>query len=141
MNCSTIHIQQRSNNDCALAAIAMAAGKERWSDLWTQDDLDAVIKSKGVSDLGPYLERAGIDSSKYKQVYTYNFPTEELARLLWGRRALVSIASLNTESSNHLVYWDGTQVWDPQKGVAGKQHLVYLRSASIQRVTLLLGNV
>lgn len=138
MNSSTIHIQQRSDNDCALASIAMAIGKERWTDLWTHEDLEVVKASKGVSDLEPWLNRAGlVRNVSYRTVYVHGSDSEKVASLLWGRRALVSIASINSELGNHLIYWDGNQVWDPQRGISGKQHVVFLKATSIQVVTLL----
>lgn len=129
-------IQQRSDNDCALAAIAMALGYTTWSSCWTDEDLQTVIDSKGVSDLGAWLEKKGLSRGRhFTEAYTHG--ARETASLLWGRRALVSVNSLNHSQGSHLIYYDGERVWDPQEGVEGKQHFKYLSTAVINRVVLL----
>jgi hypothetical protein len=116
---ATTLVQQRSENDCVLAAIAMAAGKQKWEDAWTDDDLKAVIESKGVANLDTWLKRMGYEEYKdYREVYC---SYERLVKVfLWQRRALLSVDSLNNEHGSHMVYWDGTRVWDPQEGREGK---------------------
>lgn len=34
-------------------------------------------------------------------------------RMIWGRRALVSVPSLNNEGGYHMIFWDGSNVLDP----------------------------
>jgi hypothetical protein len=130
----TVHVKQKTDNDCALASIAMSVNC-LWEDLWTQDDLTQ-IEGKGISDLDPWLLRAGYIRSEYKYVYTHGSLSIEGHELLWARRALVSIRSLNGPS-NHLIYWDGKRVWDPQEGVEGKLYVKHLHSAVLSRVVLL----
>jgi hypothetical protein len=130
----TTHIQQRSNYDCGLAAIAMAVGKDSWNALWTEDDLES-LKGKGMADSDFYLDKAGI--KEYKSVYTFGRDSDQISSLLWKRRALLSIKSLNVENSNHMVYWDGSKVHDPQQGRGGQIALKILASAVIDRVILL----
>jgi len=37
----------------------------------------------------------------------------ELRSLLWGRRAIIQVPSLNLEGEMHVVYWDGSALFDP----------------------------
>ena len=91
----TTLIRQRSGNDCVLAAIAMAAGKSRWEDLWTEADLQSVIESKGVSNVEHWLERAGYELNKdYVVIYCHN-ESSIAKRFLWKRKALLTVDSLN----------------------------------------------
>jgi hypothetical protein len=110
----TTLIQQQSPNDCVLAAIAMAKGAEKWSDVWTPEDLQKVIDSKGIGDLKPWLEKAGITS--YIEVYVRSESCNIVKRMLWKRRALLSVDSLNNSGGSHMVFWDGEKLWDPHEG-------------------------
>jgi hypothetical protein len=108
----TTLIQQKSQNDCVLAAIAMAAGASAWEDLWTEEDLQKVITSKGIANMDPWLKRAGI--TEWMECYVRDDRTAH--RLLWQRRALLSVNSLNNPGGTHMVYWDGEKLWDPHEG-------------------------
>lgn len=131
----TTLIQQRSPNDCVLAAIAMAAGCATWSDVWTDDDLQKVIESKGIANEAPWLERAGFSKTDWRQVHVYG--DQRLAHcLLWGRRALICCSSLNNDGGSHMVYWDGERIWDPHEG-HWDQNWQYFRHLS----TLLISEV
>lgn len=111
----TVLINQKTGYDCVLAAIAMAAGKTAWEDLWTADDLDEV-NGKGVSDIEPWMKRAGFTRlTHYKTVYLHACDQEQTKDLLWRRKALLSIDSLNNEHGSHMVYWDGERIWDPHE--------------------------
>lgn len=131
----TTLIQQKSDNDCVLASIAMLAGKERWEDLWTPGDLESVIKSRGVSEHGEWLARAGYkEYTDYKEIYCSHIATNYLYAFLWRRRALLSVHSLNNENGSHMVFWDGVKLYDPQDGVEGKLAFRWLTSCVITRV-------
>lgn len=110
----TIRIVQKSGNDCVLAALAMAAGKKSWEEAWTEVDLQEVIKSKGVGDIDPWMQRLGYEHRKdYITVYVHGDSMEMVQRFLWKRRALLSVHSLNIKGGNHMVYWDGDIIHDP----------------------------
>ena len=136
----TTLIQQKTDNDCVLAAIAMAKGCEKWEDLWDEKrDLEPII-GKGIHDIESYLKRVGlVEDVDFKTVYTYGERPERTYELLWRRRALVSVNSLNgdKQGGKHLMYWDGTRVWDPNEGRPDRLHVKYLRSAVIGTVILL----
>jgi hypothetical protein len=108
----TVTIKQRTNSDCVLACIAMAAGKP-FDELWTQADLDEVVKSKGISDYGPWLKRAGFVDGEHWHVHLYDGGRREYLAMLRGRRAIISVPSLNIDQGSHAVYWDGNELHDP----------------------------
>ena len=138
----TTLIRQRSGSDCVLASIAMASGSIFWQDIFTEEDLADVIKSQGVStgseDFTKYMKKAGFKEADYKRLpWLENVPHDKLCSLLWGRRALLSINSLNNPGGSHMIYWDGTRVWDPQEGVEGKQAAPFLSSSVVTGAVLL----
>lgn len=128
----TTLIKQRTGNDCALAAIAMAAGCTSWDQLWSDEDL-VPIKDRGVGDLTLWLARAGYQRNvHYKGIYVHGLSYhEDLVGLLWRRRALLSVHSLNNEG-NHMVYWDGQELFDPSTQLTYK----LLRSLHIVRIVV-----
>lgn len=131
----TTLIQQKSPHDCALAAIAMAAGMQFWEDLWTDDDLKAV-HGRGVADVDPWLERAGfVRLRDYLEVYTHG-SQEMIHAMLWRRSALLSVNSLNNNGGGHMIYWDGSKIWDPHEGQDGYLSFRWLSSAIVKRAVI-----
>ena len=131
---TTTLIKQRSGNDCVLAAIAMARGAASWGDIWTDADLESVIASKGVSGYGPWLEQAGFKPDQFKEIQIWGSTDQQIVRqLLWHRRALVSVHSLNNDQGHHMVFWDGHEIFDPST----QRTYLWLHSATITRVVLL----
>lgn len=129
----TTLIQQLSDHDCALASIAMALGFERWSDCWGPDDLERAIKENGVGDVSPWLERFGLyNRRQVRRVHIHEGYQDPIKALLWKRRALVSVHSLNNDDGRHMIYWDGERVWDPST----KRTYLHLSSAIISQVIL-----
>jgi hypothetical protein len=133
----TTLIRQRTNNDCVLAAIAMAAGKEKWEDAWTEEDLQAVVASRGISDKTPWLERMGFkEHTDFVDLYVQGEAMITVKAMLWNRRALLSVESLNHSHGSHMVFWDGTRIWDPNEGVDGKIAFKFLSSVYMTRLVL-----
>ena len=130
----TTLIKQRSDNDCALAALAMALGAQTWDEVWTEEDLAAVIKSQGVGNVDYWLLRHGLKRKvHFKNIYVHGMSYhEDLVGCLWRRRALLSVHSLNMPEGNHMVYWDGSEVFDPSP----KRTYANLRSMHIVRIIL-----
>lgn len=132
----TFLVQQKTDYDCALASVAMAAGKQ-WDELWNEQDLKD-LDGKGCGDITPYMERAGFErKTDYMTVYCADVINEHMSKLLLWRRAMLSVHSLNNEEGNHMVFWDGERVWDPQEGRPDKQYFRHLRSLVIDRVIVL----
>lgn len=112
----------------------MAAGKP-FDDLWTQNDLDALVANKGCSDEEPYMARAGfVEHVDYRRIYIHRCDQNEVKALLWRRRAMLSVYSLNIEGGLHHVYWDGYELFDPST----KKTYTYLSSLHITDVIIFL---
>lgn len=125
-------IKQKTLYDCGLAAIAMAADKD-YDTLWTAEDT-ASLEGKGMENMDEWLEKAGLKRNiDFKQVRIWDSNQEIVKGLLWGRRALLSVKSLNNESGNHAIYWNGEKLFDP----ATRQTYTYLNSVIIDVVRLL----
>lgn len=129
-------VPQRATYDCVLACLAMATGRD-YDDLWPQGFRDAVEKAKGTGS-GDLHERAfelaGLEAKRdYISVYCGMAPTDIVRKMIWGRRALVQVPSLNHERSSHYVYWDGERVFDPST----KQRYQWLSSMAPEWVALL----
>ena len=135
----TFLVQQRGDNDCVLASLAMAKGVE-WGDLWTQADLDKVSADKGVGDIDPWMKRLGwVQGEHYMPTYCRG-EMNNVHRLLWKRRALLSVSSLNNSGGSHMVFWDGDRIWDPHEGHwhLGHQFFRHLSTTQISQAFLLL---
>lgn len=133
----TTLIQQRTNNDCVLACIAMAAGKPSWEEAWSEGDLAEVVASKGISDYRPWLERHGLMRDEHwREVYVHGDSQGTVKAMLWGRRAILSVYSLNHNGGHHAVYWDGERILDPNAGIQGKQAFRFLSSVNMTRLYL-----
>lgn len=129
----TTLIQQISDSDCALASLAMFVGATSWYDVWTLEDLEPIL-GKGIGDTDEYLARLGyVRRRHFRNAYIHDLrDMESFCTLMWKRRALLSVHSLNTADGNHMIYWDGMRIWDPSP----KRTYLHLRSAHVQRVTV-----
>jgi hypothetical protein len=59
--------------------------------------------------------------------------SEGSRQFLWGRRALLSIVSLNEgPDGRHLVFYNGSRVLDPQEGRRGKKFATSLDDVEIE---------
>ena len=107
-------IKQHTGSDCVLACIAMAFGRSDVLDVFTQEDIDRVVAKNGTH-VDTELEKQGlvadvdfIDRSVYSGT-----DQDTVKALLWGRRAILSVMSLNINNGQHAIYWDGEQIYDP----------------------------
>lgn len=124
-------IQQRNDNDCMLAAIATVLGRE-YDDLWTPAFVERVIAEKGCNAglSTEALAVAGLKENRdYWHIYTHQSNAWTKA-LLKGRRAIISVNSLNNQHGSHAVAWDGANLLD----VSNKQAYRYLSSVVINTV-------
>lgn len=106
-------IQQRADDDCTICSIAMAIGLpyERVMEAAAQSvggyryqGKPGTMSPKGVLlDLGFDVVRVGVAAVQ----------PATLKRLLWGRRAVLSVPSLNGFDGHHDVFWDGREIHDP----------------------------
>lgn len=128
----TTLINQIGPSDCVLASIAMAKGCETWGELWNEEDL-ATVDGKGVGDEEPWMNRAGfVKHEDYKRVYIHGHNMDMIKALLWKRRALVSVNSLNIDHGGHMIYWDGEKIFDPST----KRTFLHLSTAIITAIII-----
>ena len=129
------HVIQKNDNDCGLAAMAMAVGKS-YDEAWTAEDTQEVVENKGISDYEPWMKKLGLERGRdYAEVYTSHMDGHGLKALLRWRRAILSVCSLNNKDGYHAVYWDGDNLFDP----SNKRQYEFISSLSITRVILLRG--
>ena len=104
-------IKQRNDNDCMLAAVAMVAGKE-YDDIYTPEFVQKVVDARGCNHelTMEVMARAGL---KPWTIYVHGHLDSYERRLLLGRTAVFSVASLNNRGGGHAVAWDGRDVFDP----------------------------
>ena len=57
------------------------------------------------------------------------------AEILWGRRAILSVDSLNNEGGKHAIFWNGMKILDPQNGTVfdGITKKFFTESATVHR--------
>lgn len=112
-------IQQRAQSDCMLCCMAMAMGIE-YDDLANRlgPGFMTLIRQHGVTDeaepvlLSTLGLQADIDYRKYS--LSPHWCSIQFARnILWGRRALICVRSMNNRDGWHSVYWDGEKLFDP----------------------------
>jgi hypothetical protein len=120
--------QQRYQNDCSLASIASVLNRH-YDDLWPKQ-WQEYIGENGCygTDVDKTYEIAGLrENVHYDKLYNYigwgvhldwnavPIYKRVLNGLLYGRRALLQVPSLNFEGKSHLIAWDGRELWDPSK--------------------------
>lgn len=128
---------QKNNHDCVLASIAMAVGKS-YEEAWTNTDIDEVVKSGGVSDYIPWMEKQGLKEGKDFWIIIRSITEQDMTKvMLKWRPAILSVASLNHDHGWHAVYWDGERMYDP----SNKKRYEFLSSVYIRRVILLRPNL
>lgn len=136
METRSVLVTQRATFDCVLACLAMAKGRD-YDALWPQTFRDEVEKAQGTGK-GDLHDRAfamaGLERGRdCISVYCRQLPVDFVHKMLWGRRALVQVPSLNFEDASHYVYWDGAQLLDPST----KQRYLWLSSTAPEWVALL----
>jgi hypothetical protein len=114
--------KQRNAFDCCLAASASLMGKV-YDDIFSQEFQDYIEAKKGTygEDVDRVLAMVGLSSDRYEHIVNYVGTKKEFSNwaqvtyrgLLWGRRALIQVPSLNNEGKSHLIAWDYDELWDP----------------------------
>lgn len=108
-------VKQRSEFDCVLACLAMASEKD-YDSIFDEDFRQRIEISRTCSgdNLDEAIARAGfIKSETVKCVYVLNTNIHIIRQMLWKRKAMLQVDSLNYESGQHMVYWDGNELHDP----------------------------
>jgi hypothetical protein len=112
-------VQQRSLVDCGVCCLAMAAGRR-------YDDVVAAIgdcfdPANGMRRTHTALKRLGFDPAwsdgQPGDVMVLHLDwclsPQLFLRMAWGRRAILSVPSLNQPDTWHMVYSDGRELFDP----------------------------
>lgn len=105
-------VPQRKRDDCSICCIAMALGMP-WEEVHevASKTKRGYVEGYGTRSVGAVLSQLGYDTKTYAADEP-EFPPI-LLHLLWGRRAILSLPSLNGWNGWHDVYWDGFEVFDP----------------------------
>lgn len=115
-------IYQRTASQCAIATIAMATGRDYDEVLAAGMKSGAFSEDQGCRSLAEVLQELGYDYSfsnghpvgdfvsRYRAFET---SPEFFRAFSWGRRAIMTVPSLNITDGDHSVYWDGREVFDP----------------------------
>jgi hypothetical protein len=119
-------VKQRTSHDCALACMAMLTGKS-WA------ETNAIIghlvvydgNRPGMRDDQQALKLLGFDYSFENGASVgdiscthrgFYISPEFYRSMAWGRRALLTVPSLNIPGGWHMVYYDGHNLFDPSLG-------------------------
>lgn len=112
-------VVQRTAYDCGICSIAMALGRsyeevvaaagDDFSEKGLRSEVQA-LKGLGLN----YNWRNGEPDGDFVSLHRgWAISPEFFRSLAWGRRALMSVPSLNKEGSWHMIYWTGDHVLDP----------------------------
>jgi hypothetical protein len=115
-------VMQRTQSDCGVCCLAMVTGRP-YEDVLAAIG-DAYDLEKGLGNEQEALRRLG-----YAGAYRHGQPMGDFVCLhrgyaispdffrdmAWGRRALLSVPSLNKPGGWHMVYYDGVRVLDPSQ--------------------------
>lgn len=124
MRLPTALVKQRETDDCTLCCIAMALDLPYSSVRSAATGLQFGYRwqgRQGTMDAGCVVDRLAQDVRfSLPACRTFHRPFgcagELITWWLWGRRALLSVPSLNGFDGEHTVYWDGLQLFDPSNG-------------------------
>lgn len=152
-------VRQRGTSDCGVAAIAMLTGRT-YEEVYAsarRTGNDNFDPKSGMSSVERVLEQLGYhwenlgrhkdhpapnpDGPQFRSlslsIASWHIQPKFYAKFFWGRRALLSIHSLNNPDGRHLVYFDGTRIWDPQEGRKGKKFATEIEQVVIADATIL----
>lgn len=104
--------KQKTPNDCAIACFKMITGR-RYNDVLKTVG-DEYEPGKGLRSVQISLERLGFgDDDFFRHIRPFLLSPEYFRRLAWGRKALLTVPSLNIKDGWHMVYYDGKKLHDP----------------------------
>jgi ABC-type bacteriocin/lantibiotic exporter with double-glycine peptidase domain len=108
-------VKQKGPSDCVLCSLAMAV-KQPYTKLFSSKFREKVLTSDGCYDklLTEAFKRAGlVEGENLKKIYTENLDRHLVNAIIWGRRALLQVPSLNYAKGSHMIYWNGRELLDP----------------------------
>lgn len=118
----TVLVPQRTTSDCSICCFAMALGR-------TYEEVLAAVgahydPTKGLANEYEALKDLGLkckfengeltdDSEFCVKRRDWCIHPQLLRSWVWGRRAIITVPSLNNEDGFHVVYYDGKNLFDP----------------------------
>jgi len=113
----TIYVPQRLTSDCSICCMAMLTGRPYEEVLEAAgDDFVPAGDRSGMWSVHGALKKLGFGEDDFIELRKgYEISPEYFLGIAWGRRALLSVPSLNKENGWHHVYCDGTSetIFDP----------------------------
>lgn len=121
-------IKQKSNSDCGICSMAMLTGIPHKKIIklvginWN-DELGLGSVRESLLCIGFREKRTKLSSHSWSvepldfNVFYCNpmLSPSYFAKQLWGRRALVTVPSLNYKDGLHMVYWHYNKLYDPSR--------------------------
>jgi len=111
-------VKQQTDSDCFLCCVAMALAVPYETLCKRIGDLVKPIQVRGSYDADEVvvLTRMGLTEHVH-YIRLIMMPqyaqTPFLRNVLWGRRAIIAVASKNNRDGKHAIYWDGNELHDP----------------------------
>lgn len=108
-------VKQKGESDCVLASLAMATGRP-YSSLFKPAFRKKIEADKGCYNetLKEALKLAGfVEGKNARSVYTQHLDKIFVQALIWKRKAMIQVTSLNIAKGEHMIYWDGEELFDP----------------------------
>jgi hypothetical protein len=93
----------------------MAAGKS-YEELFDPEFCQRIEANKGCNndEIEEAFCKAGLKKDEdYITRYMGHAAPHEIRDLLWKRKAMIQVDSLNYEKGMHMIYWDGKEIHDP----------------------------
>jgi len=115
----TALVKQQSEKDCFLCCLAMALALTHDAVLAKLgDELAARVIEKGCYDKDVAATFAALDLVENRDFFRLFIMPEYgttgfIRNMLWGRRACIQVRSKNYTGEMHIVYWDGSALFDP----------------------------
>lgn len=108
-------IKQRATFDCFLACLAMATNRP-YEEMFDPEFCAKIEKAKGTGgkDMDEAIRLSGLTEEDYKCIYSEGLRTSgNFKQILWGRKAIIQVPSLNIEEGMHCIFWTGSEILDP----------------------------
>lgn len=108
-------IRQRTDSDCGICCIAMMAGVSYETAMQAAgtDFVDGVAPEA----VAPILKRLGFKAQDIETIPLDRDGSDDFKGILRGRRALVSVRSINEPGANHMLFWNQDRLIDPSPRV------------------------
>lgn len=108
-------IRQRNDSDCGICCVAMLAGASYEQAIAAAGD--HYQEGVGLHAAAPVLEKLGVAAHRIATITLGYDWAEGFKGLIGGKRALLSVPSVNEPDANHMVYWNVDRVVDPSPRV------------------------